>query len=101
MIERAPPPAHRQTRWSCEHGDPVRFEHFKGGSYSFLTEAVDEKTGIRVVVYRGAGGTYTRTADEFYGIVSTPAGMRRRFQPVAVHALPDQECVGHVHGGVP
>lgn len=69
----------------AQMGDRVcsggRYQHYKGGYYTTVCEAVLEAGGVSLVVYRSEGGeTWARPASEFFSVVLCDGELLPRFR---------------------
>lgn len=60
-----------------------RYQHYKGGYYTAVCEAILEAGGVRLVVYRSdEGKIWARPAEEFFSVVSHDGQLFPRFKLV-------------------
>jgi hypothetical protein len=62
----------------------VRYQHYKGGIYELICEAILESDPtVTMIVYRAANGTiWTRPASVFFELVEHVGGKVPRFVPI-------------------
>lgn len=62
-----------------------RFQHFKGGIYIYLFEALDVDSEETLVIYENLSGMkYARSKEEFFGYVQINGKQIERFKPLDV-----------------
>lgn len=62
---------------------PVRYRHYKGGTYELLVEAVMEADHTPLIVYRAANGTvWCRPKSVFFGQVEVEGNPVQRFEKI-------------------
>ena len=82
IIEHAIDTIHALRVKLADQGDPLRYRHYKGGTYRYITDALLEwAPEHHVIIYESEadGSRWVRPRAEFDGTVSTPDGPVRRF----------------------
>jgi len=75
----------------------MRYQHFRGGFYKYITSAVHTETGEELIVYggvRGATGIHARPKSMFLGQVALFAGTKDQYESVTVYRQHD--TYGHL-----
>ncbi|TVY09864.1 DUF1653 domain-containing protein [Paenibacillus cremeus] len=64
----------------------MKFQHYKGGIYTYIGEGVHTETLEEYVVYQNeSGNIWLRPKDMFFGFVETEHGAKPRFKKIELH----------------